>query len=138
MSVYLWLAFGSFVLFERIIRGQMSLGFESQGFALINALVLAKVMLIAEDLDLGRRMRGQPLAVVALGEAVLFVLVFIAFHVLERLVVGLLHGSTLAPSVPAFAGREFAGLATVAVLLFVVLIPFFAFRDTGRALGPGE
>ena len=54
MFVYLWVVFGLFVLHERIIRGQMGLGFQAQGFALINALVLAKVMLVAEDLRLDR------------------------------------------------------------------------------------
>jgi hypothetical protein len=138
MFVYLWLVFGLFVLFERIIRHQMGLGYHSQGFALINALVLAKVMLVAEDLEFDRGLRGLPLVCAALGEAVLFAIVFIAFHVLESLAMGLLHGSTLAGSVPALGGGGFAGLVTVAAILFVVLIPYFAFRDIGRALGPGE
>jgi len=138
MFVYLWLVFGLFALFERIIRGQMGLGYQPQGFALINALVLAKVMLVAEDLKLDRGMRAQPIAVAALAEAFLFAIVFIAFHVLESLVVGLLHGSTLAGSVPVFGGGGFAGLVTVAAIMFVVLIPYFAFRDIGKALGPGE
>ena len=85
MFVYLCVVFGLFVLHERIIRGQMGLGFQAQGFALINALVLAKVMLVAEDLRLDRGLRGQPLAYAAAGEAALFA---IAFHVLERLAVG--------------------------------------------------
>ena len=85
MFVYLWVVFGLFVLHERIIRGQMGLGFQAQGFALINALVLAKVMLVAEDLRLDRGLRGQPLAYAAAGEAALFAIVFIVFHVLERL-----------------------------------------------------
>jgi len=85
MFVYLWVVFGLFVLHERIIRGQMGLGFQAQGFVLINALVLAKVMLVAEDLRLDRGLRGQPLAYAAAGEAVLFAIVFIVFHVLERL-----------------------------------------------------
>lgn len=138
MFVYLWLVFGLFVLFERIIRGQMGLGYQSQGFAVINALVLAKVMLVAEDLKLDRGTRAQPIAVAAPADALLFAIVFIGFHVLERLVVGLLHGSTLAASVPVFGGGGFAGLVTVAAIMFVVLIPYFAFRDIGRALGPGE
>ena len=138
MFVYLWVVFGLFVLHERIIRGQMGLGFQAQGFALINALVLAKVMLVAEDLRLDRGLRGQPLAYAAAGEAALFAIVFIVFHVMERLAVGLWHGSTLADSVPAIGGGGFAGLISVAAIMFVMLIPYFAFRDLGRALGQEE
>jgi len=138
MFFYLWLVFGLFVLFERIIRGQMGLGYQPQGFALINALVLAKVMLVAEDLRLDRTLRGQPPACAAVGEALLFAVVFIVFHLLERLAVGLLRGSTVERSVPAFGQGGFAGLVTVAAIMFVMLVPYFAFRDIGRALGPGE
>ena len=138
MFLYLWVVFGLFVLHERIVRGKLGLGFQAQGFALINAAVLAKVMLVAEDLNLDRGLRGQPLAYAAMGEAALFALLFIAFHVLEHLAVGLWRGSTLAGSVPAIGGGGFAGLATVAAILFVVLIPYFAFRDLGRALGREE
>ena len=60
-----------------------------QGFALINAAVLAKV--IAEDLNLDRGLRGQPLAYAAAGEPALFAVVFIAFHILEKLPWG--HGT---------------------------------------------
>lgn len=138
MFVYLWVVFGLFVLFERIIRGQIGLGYQSQGFAFINALVLAKVMVVAEDLRLDRGMRAHPIGLAALAEAALFALVFIAFHVLERIVVGVMHSATLVASVPSFGGGGFAGLVTVATIMFVVLIPYFAFRDLGRALGAGE
>jgi hypothetical protein len=83
-------------------------------------------------------MRRQPLACAALGEAALSAIVFIIFHILESLAAGLLHGSTLAAGVPAFGGGGLAGLVTVATIMFVVLIPYFAFRDIGRVLGQGE
>ena len=136
MFVYLWLVFSLFVLHEWIIRGKMGLAYQAQGFAVINALVLAKVMLVAEDLNVGRGLRGQPIAVTAVGEAALFAVVFMVFHVLEALAVGMLHGSTLARSVPHIGGGGFAGLAIVATIMFVMLIPYFAFRDIARALGP--
>ncbi|HTR17294.1 MAG TPA: hypothetical protein VMI52_09700 [Acetobacteraceae bacterium] len=127
--------FGLLALHESILRRQMGLGYQMQGFAAINALVLAKVMLVAEDLNLGGEMRGRALIYGVLWEAAMFAIVFIVFHVLEELVVGLLHGSTLAQSVPAIGGGGFIGLLTVAVILFVALIPYFAFRDITRVLG---
>jgi hypothetical protein len=82
--------------------------------------------------------RRQPLAYAALGEASLFAIVFIVFHVLEALVMGMLHGLSLADSVPTFGAGGFAGLVTVAAIMFAVLIPYFGFLDIGRALGPQE
>jgi hypothetical protein len=138
MFLYLWLQFGLFVLHENIIRAQTGLDYQMQGFAIINALVLAKVMLIAEDLKLDQWLRGRPLVYAILGESFLFTIVLIAFHVLEKIVVGLVGGSSLAHSVPAIGGGGFAGVMIVGATFFVTLIPYFAFRDIGNVLGWAE
>jgi hypothetical protein len=136
--VYLWVQFGLFALHESIILGKMGRVYHFQGFAVINALVLAKVMLVAEDLNVGAWIRRRPVAYAALGEAVLFAIVFLVFHFLEGIVVGLLHGASLAESVPIFGGGGFAGLLTVAASMVVALIPYFALQGIGRTLGWGE
>ena len=135
MFLYLWLQFGLFALHEDIIRAQTGLDYKAQGFAIINALVLAKVMLIAEDLKLDQWLRGRPIAYAMLGESFLFTVVFIIFHLLEKIVVGLVSGSSLAHSVPAIGGGGFSGVMIVGATLFVTLIPYFAFRDIGNVLG---
>jgi hypothetical protein len=60
---------------------------------------------------------------------------FICFHIAEEVVIGLVHGQSLAASVPAIGGGGVAGLVCVAVIVFIALIPFFGFRDLSRALG---
>jgi hypothetical protein len=138
MFLYLWVLFGLFVLNEGIILRQHGISFSSQGFALLNALVLAKVMLVAEDLNLGHWLQGKPLIYPILHEAFVFAILFICFHVLEHVVVGFFKGETIARSIPAIGGGGLAGVICVAVILFVALIPFFAFRDVSRELGPGR
>lgn len=61
MFVYLYVVFGLFVLNESLVLSERNLSFAPQGFALINAAVMAKVMLIAENLKLGRRFDHMPL-----------------------------------------------------------------------------
>ena len=61
MFVYLWVVFGLFVLNETVILGERDVSFTAQGFALINAAVMAKVMLIGESLKRGRRFEHLPL-----------------------------------------------------------------------------
>ncbi len=138
LFVYLWILFGLFVLNERIILRQQGIGFSSQGFAAINALVLAKVMLIAEDLNLGHRLGDRPLIFPILGDSLLFTVLFIAFHVLEKVGIGLFEGGSLANSVPAIGGGGMGGLMCVAAILFVALIPYFGFSLVSRTMGPGR
>ena len=135
MFLYLWVLFGLFALHQMIILHQEGMNFTTQGFALVNALVLAKVMLIAEDLRIGHWLRSRPLIYPILGESLIFTVVFICFHVVEHLVIGLFKGETLRESVPVIGGGGLAGLLSVAMIFFVALIPFFAFRNLSRELG---
>jgi hypothetical protein len=138
LFLYLWLLFGLFVLNESIILRQHGIGFAAQGFAVFNALVLAKVMLVAEDLNFGRWLDRRPLIYPILHDALLFTVLFIAFHVAEKVVIGLIKGASVRSSVPAIGGGGLAGLLCVAVIFFVALIPYFAVRNLSRALGPGR
>jgi hypothetical protein len=138
MFIYLWVMFGLFALHERIVLRQSGASLASQGFAVVNALVLAKVMLIAEDLKVGHWVRPRPLIYPIVGESLIFAIVFICFHVVEHVVIGLFKGETIAASVPAIGGGGLAGLACVAVIMFAALIPFFAFRNVSRELGEGQ
>ena len=138
MFLYLWVSFGLFALHERIILSQHGMSFSSQGFAVINALVMAKVMLIAEDLNLGHWLHGRPLIYPILHESFVFAILFICFHIIEHVVVGLFRGENFATSVPAIGGGGLAGVLCVALILFFTLVPFFAFRDVSRELGPGR
>lgn len=139
MFAYLWVIFGIYALAERIILRQHGIPFTSQGFAFFNALILAKVMLVAEDLRLGHRfLQDRRLIVQIVFEDSVFVVVFILFHVLEAVIVGLIAGKTAAASVPAIGGGGLIGLICVAILYFLALIPYFGYRNLDRALEPGK
>ncbi len=136
--LYLWVIFGFYVLSEKVALAQRGTLVTAQGFALINAFILAKVMLIVEDLNLARWLRPRPLIYPILYESLLLTLFFICFHVIEKVVAGVLAGKSVAESVPAIGGGGFVGLVCVAVILFVALVPFFAFKHVARELGQGR
>ena len=135
MFLYLWAMFALAALHERIILRQLDASLPSQGFAFVNALVLAKVMLVAENLKFGSRPKSGPLLRPILQESFVFALLFIAVHYLEHILLGWLHGESWRASVPAIGGGGIAGLICGAIAMAVALIPFFAFRDVNRALG---
>ena len=135
LFVYLWVLFAVFVLNQGIVLREQGTGLTAQGFALVNALVLAKVMLLFEAFDPGRWLRRRPLIYPILYEAFLLTILFIVVHVLEKVIEGLIHGKTIIESLPSIGGGGLAGLLSAAVIMFVALIPFFAFRNLGLALG---
>jgi hypothetical protein len=137
LFLYLYIILGLFVLNEHIILGQRGVNFSvAQGFAVINALIMAKVMMIADLFDIGRVMRRRPLIQRILFDSAAFTVVFLLFHVAEGLVVGRIKGQTFADSLPNIGGGGFLGPLCVAAILFFALMPFFAFRSLSIALGP--
>ncbi|MFO0994048.1 MAG: hypothetical protein U1E67_19195 [Hyphomicrobiales bacterium] len=135
LALYLWLLFGLFVLNQTIIYRQEGLDLAFHGFALLNALVLGKVMLVFEDLELARWLRGRPLILTILFEAGLCTALFVVFHIVERVLVAAFRGEPITASMPSFGGGGLFGLVIVALIIFVSLLPFFAFKNVARAIG---
>jgi hypothetical protein len=136
--IYLWALLALFALHETIVLAKHGIVYRPYGVALFNAWVLAKVMLVAEDLKLGSGwFKQRPPIYRILSKAVAFAAVFMAVHVVEHVLVGAWRGRTLAESFPQVGGGSFFGILSVAILISVALIPFFAVKEIDRALGPG-
>jgi hypothetical protein len=135
LFVYLWVLLGLFVLNQDLIERSAGNVFVFQGFAILNAVILAKVMLAAEYVDVARWLQRLPVAATIAFEAALCTALFMTVHVIERVLVGLFHGSTLAASIPSFGGGGLAGTVIVAAIMFVSLLPFFTFKHVARAIG---
>lgn len=135
LFLYLWVLFGLFALDETVVARQHDLNLLPHGFALINALILAKVMLVTEGLDLARWLTGRPAAWTIVYESALLSALFICFHVLEEWAIGLFRGIGIAAGMPSIGGGGWPGLLVVALILFVSLLPFFAFKNVTRAIG---
>ena len=138
ITFYLWVIFSLYVLDETVILGKEHINFSSQGFAIINAFVLAKVLLVGEDMNYAHRFDDRPLIYPILYKALAFALLFLVFHISERVLVGLWHGKSVAQSLPQWGDGTAKALFCVVAILFVSLIPFFAFRELARVIGQDE
>ncbi|MEP9352568.1 hypothetical protein ABLE93_03105 [Xanthobacter sp. KR7-65] len=135
LFLYLWVLLGLFVLNQALVEREHGDTFAFQGFALLNAFVLAKVMLVIERMELARWLRSRPVILVILYEAAICTVFFLAFHLVERMVMAKLRGVALAPGDLAIGGGGWAGVAIVGTILFVSLLPFFGFKNVTRAVG---
>jgi hypothetical protein len=133
--LYLWVVFALLSIHESIIRAQHNLDFTAHSLAIINAFVLAKVLLVGEYLHLGAGFKEKPLVYPVLYKSLVFSIFLTAFHVAERMIVGMIGGKTLAESFSAIGGGRLEAILSIGALTFVMLIPFFAFRELGRMIG---
>ena len=136
--LYLWVVFALLSLHKSLVLSLRNLDYEEHTFAIINALIFAKVLLVAEDLHLGERFENKPLIYPILHKSFVFTIVLICFHIVESVVVGLWHGNTIAESIPPILGWNPKGLLGVGVMCFIVLLPFFGFREVARVMGGRE
>ena len=114
------------------------INFPMQGFAFINALVFAKVMMLFEVFDPGRWLRERPLIYPILYEAFLLTVLFLVAHVIEKTIEGVLRGKTMHESMPVIGGGGLVGLLSITAILFIALIPFFGLRNLSLAMGEGR
>lgn len=133
--LYLWVVFGLYVLDETVILGKRHIDFSAHGFAIVNALVLAKVLLVAEDFGFASRFRDRPLIFPILYKALAFSILFIVSHIGESVLLGVWRGKSVAESIPQIGGGTSVGFLCVIGIMFVSLVPFFAFREVGRVIG---
>jgi hypothetical protein len=133
--LYLWVVFALLSIHESIIRAQHNLDFTAHSLAIINAFVLAKVLLVGEHLHLGAGFKEKPLVYPVLYKSFIFSIFLTGFHVAERMIVGMIRGKTFAESFSAIGGGRLEAIFSIGALTFVMLIPFFAFRELGRMIG---
>src|ERR1700730_12838247 len=132
--IYLWVLLSLFSLHKALILNEESLIY-NQGFALINALALAKVVLVGEFFHIGDNLKNRPLIYPIMFKSAVFAVILICFHIIEETLIGVLHGKTLSQSIPDIGGGTLQGILMVGIIMFVVLMPFFAFRELDRVIG---
>ncbi|MGA7275186.1 MAG: hypothetical protein WBX14_10110 [Candidatus Udaeobacter sp.] len=132
--VYLWLLLGLFSIHKSIILQEPDLIYH-QGFAIINALVLAKIMLIAEMLHVADNLKRKPLIYPIAFKSAVFSVILITFSILEETLTAMWHGKAVSI---AMGGGSLRGILVVGVIMFVVLMPFFALKEIGRDIGDGK
>ncbi len=135
ITLYLWLFLGSFTVYRRLILAETGISYPHYGIALIEAMVIAKVVLIGRVFGFSRRFDEQPLIVPVVYKTVLFALLVLLFGTIEKLVAGFIHMQGLEGGLHEIAnvGRYEIGARTL--MLTVAFIPFFAFAEIGRVLG---
>jgi hypothetical protein len=134
-TAYLFVALGSFILYRRLILAEAGLPYLNYGVAAIEAMIIAKVVLIGRALKVGTRFENRPIAISIAYKTVIFGLVVLAFGVLERVVTGLIRRQTMAAIVQNLESVGIYELLARVLMMTIAFIPMFAFWEVGRTIG---
>lgn len=132
---YLTLIFAAFTQYRRFILATHDITYTAYGFALIKALILAKVIMIGAVFRLGRGLEDKSLIYPTLYKTVAFTLFLALFTILEHALKGLLTGEGFVGGLVEFLGKGPHELVANSLVVFVAFIPFFGVKELGRVLG---
>ena len=135
---YLAVFFGVFTWYRRLILAEYEISYYHYGVALIEAFVLAKVILLGNALKLGRHSGDRPLVYSTLRKAIVFTIWVGFFEVIEHTIGGVLRGKGLEQSFLHMLHQGRAALLAKCLVTFVAFVPFFAFQELGQFLGEGR
>jgi hypothetical protein len=133
--VYLTLAFASFTQYRRLVLAAHDITYTNYWVAVIEALILAKVIMIGDVLRIGRGLESKPLIYPTLYKTAIFTLFVAIFTVLENVIKGLWKGTGFTGDLVEFLGKGPNEFLANCLVVFVAFIPFFGVRELGRVLG---
>lgn len=136
IALYLFIFLGAFTLYRRMVLAEFGVTYLHYGIALVEALVIAKVVLIGRAMGLNKLCeRGERLIVPVLLQSAVFTLFATLFAALEHIVEGLIQKKDWATISGNVFGIGSLELFARMVMLFISFVPFFGFWEIGHVLG---
>jgi hypothetical protein len=138
--IFLYLAVFLCVLstYTMLLLNEFHVRYFTYGVALVNALVLAKVILLGEHARLGKKHEENPLFFSVLYKAFLFGALVAALHVVEEIIKPMLHGADLAAAWHELTSRRMNELIVRNLVVLCAFVPFFTFWEIRRVIGEGK
>ena len=132
---YLTLVFAAFIVFGRLVLASYNIIYTNYWIALIQGLVLGKVIMVGGVLRLGRGLEDKPLIYPTIYKSVVFTILVVAFKVVESGVIGWWRGVGIAGGLAEYVDRGYQLILANSLVVFVALFPFFAIKELGRVIG---
>jgi hypothetical protein len=139
VALYFAFCFGVMILCKRLILAQYEIEFRGVTFALVGALVVAKVVVLLEKVSLGQWVRNRPVAVDVILRTLLYTIgVWIVFLFEKAFESRHEHGG-FGPSLMAvFQHRDIYHVWASTIGAFVALLGFNTFSVLKRRFGGHE
>jgi len=136
ICAYLYVCFAAIVFYKTAVLRANGIEYAPYGAAAIEALLVGKFLMIGHAVRLGERRRPRRMAFALLAKAAVFLLFLMALSAAEEVVRGLVHGRTVLASVRELWGGTLLQVFATSLLMLLILIPYLAFKELARVVGP--
>ncbi len=137
-AIFLAILFIAVLTSRRLILEQYSINTTHYSFAIIEALILAKIIRIGQIFGFGERFLNKPLIYPVIYKTIIFSSFVIIFQIIEHFIVGFIHKKEIITIYHELIAKGiFVILANIINMIFVFFF-LFAFLEIGRILGHGK
>jgi hypothetical protein len=133
-AAFLAIFFVSLATYRKLVLAEYHVSYFQYGYALVEALILAKIILLGEAMHVGERFRDRPLLVSILWKTLIFSAFTVLFMTVEHVLSALLHHRPPLEEL-SFSGAQGDEKLARLQLVLVSFLPYFAFRELGRVIG---
>lgn len=137
-SLFFALFFSAFTLYRMLVLEPYQIGALHYGYNIVEALILAKILMLGQMLGLGEHYKNRPLIIPTLYKTVVFTLFVFLFSILEHFVVGFLRGRNSAEIYQELTDHGIYEILARTLIMVFVFFLFFAFQETGRVMGENK
>lgn len=133
--LYLTLVFAAFIIFGRLVLASHGIIYTNYWIALIQGLVLGKVIMIGGLFRVGRWLEDRTLIYPTIYKTALFTILVGVFKVFEAAIVGWWSGAGFAGGLAKYLDKGHELILAHSLVVFVALFPFFAIKELSRVIG---
>jgi hypothetical protein len=125
----------AFAWYRRLLLAEYHIQYLAYWAPLIEAAILAKVIMIGDALRVGRGLQNKPLAVTTLYRTVVFSVLVILFAFAEHIIGALIHGKPASEGIAEIASKGVDEVLAWCVVMIAAFLPFFALKEIERVFG---
>jgi hypothetical protein len=138
ITVYVWMILSLLHLHETLLADSYHVGLQAHGLAIVNALILGKVILIAEALRVGDRATQIAPAFAILIKSLFFAAAIVLFHAAEHILSELWQGAALNADLLAIDEAQARRSLIMAAIMTIALMPYFLIKEIERHTGEAD
>ena len=125
----------AFTWYRRLLLAEYNIQYLAYWAPVIEAAILAKLIMIGDVMRLGKRLQNKALAVVTLYRTSVFSVFVAVFSLAEHLVGALVHKKTLAEGIAEIANKGKYEILARCIVILAAFVPFFTMKEIERAFG---
>jgi len=137
VSAYLYICFGALQLYKAALLQDAGVHYLPLGVAVVKALIVGKFLLIGDAIRARLQLRPGRLPGRIAMRVFWLLLIVILLTIAEELIVGWIHGRSIAEMQSEFHARSMPELLAEVLLIGLILVPLVAAAEVSQALGPG-